>query len=166
MSLILNFSLCSFNTRKLVKLIRSGIISGLKHIKAFVACCHVWFYSPLKRSHKIKMGCVAEFWSVILKVVFNPFFESIGKCFGSINISKRVERVWSKPVNQHLNSCIVSYKFLLFCFVCCSFIAYSDSPISQTLYPVFTLRILLRVTLQLIITKGNVDISFQIFIAF
>jgi len=62
-------------------------------IFAFVACTHVWFYSPLKRSHKIKMGCVAEFWSVILKVVFNPFFESIGKCFGSISITKKVERV-------------------------------------------------------------------------
>jgi len=62
-------------------------------IFAFVACTHVWFYSPLKRSHKIKMGCIAEFWSVILKVVFNPFFESIGKCFGSISITKKVERV-------------------------------------------------------------------------
>merc|ERR1712227_422121 len=40
-------------------------------IFAFVACTHVWFYSPLKRSHKIKMGCIAEFWSVILKVNFN-----------------------------------------------------------------------------------------------
>lgn len=63
------------------------------HVLAFVACTHVWFYSPLKRSHKIKMGCIAEFWSVILKVVFNPFFESIGKCFGSISITKKVERV-------------------------------------------------------------------------
>lgn len=62
-------------------------------IFAFVACTHVWFYSPLKRSHKIKMGCISEFWSVILKVVFNPFFESIGKCFGSISISKTVQRV-------------------------------------------------------------------------
>merc|ERR1712174_58888 len=35
-------------------------------IFAFVACTHVWFYSPLKRSHKTKMGCISEFWSVIL----------------------------------------------------------------------------------------------------
>merc|ERR1711939_756562 len=50
-------------------------------IFAFVACAHVWCYSPLKRSHKIKMGVMQEFWSVILKVVFDPFFESCGKVF-------------------------------------------------------------------------------------
>merc|ERR1712174_179220 len=30
-------------------------------IFACVGCAHVWVYSPLKRSHKIKMGCMSEF---------------------------------------------------------------------------------------------------------
>lgn len=62
-------------------------------IFACVGCAHVWIYSPLKRSHKIKMGCMSEFWGVILQVVFNPFFESCGRALSSINISKKVERV-------------------------------------------------------------------------
>lgn len=61
-------------------------------IFAFIACAHVWIYSPLKRSHMIKMGCMAEFWSVILKVVFNPLFDSCGKILSQVNIEKKVVR--------------------------------------------------------------------------
>jgi len=60
---------------------------------AFVACAHVWIYAPLKRSHTIKMGCMADFLRPIYKVVLDPFFESLGKLFGSVSIKKRVERV-------------------------------------------------------------------------
>jgi hypothetical protein len=57
-------------------------------IFAFVACCHVWCYSPLKKSHKIKMGCMHDFWQMILKVIFDPFFESCAKSLGSVKIKK------------------------------------------------------------------------------
>ena len=45
------------------------------------------------------MGCMSEFWGIILQVVFNPFFESLGRAFSSINIKKRVERVGGAKLN-------------------------------------------------------------------
>lgn len=60
---------------------------------AFVACAHVWIYAPLKRSHIIKMKCMADFLRPMYKVVLDPFFESVGKCCGAISIKKRVEGV-------------------------------------------------------------------------
>ena len=65
---------------------------NFQRLSAFIACAHVWIYSPLKRSHMIKMGCMAEFWSVILKVVFNPLFDSCGKILSQVNIEKKVVR--------------------------------------------------------------------------
>jgi hypothetical protein len=60
---------------------------------AFVACAHVWIYAPMKRSHTIKMKCMADFLRPIYQIFLDPFFESIGKCCGSISIKKRVEGV-------------------------------------------------------------------------
>jgi len=54
---------------------------------ALVACCHVWFYSPLRRSHVIKMGCWSQFWSVVISSCFDPLFESTGKVFSNVNIN-------------------------------------------------------------------------------
>jgi len=53
---------------------------------AIVACCHVWCYYPLRRSHVIKMGCWAHFWSVIISSCFDPLFESSGKVFSNVRI--------------------------------------------------------------------------------
>jgi len=53
---------------------------------ASVACCHVWCYSPLRRSHNIKMGCWSQFWSVIISSCFDPLFVSVGKVVGDVNI--------------------------------------------------------------------------------
>jgi len=53
---------------------------------AVVACLHVWCYSPWRRSHIIKMNCWQQFWSVIIKACFDPFFESAGKVYSNINV--------------------------------------------------------------------------------
>merc|ERR1711988_1004875 len=52
---------------------------------ALAACMHVWVYSPLKRSQSIKMGCWSQFLSKLLSVIFDPFFESVGKTFSEVN---------------------------------------------------------------------------------
>lgn len=59
---------------------------------AFVACVHVWVYSPLFKNCKIKMGCWSNFWSLILATIFDPFFESCAKMCGSVKI-KRTTRI-------------------------------------------------------------------------
>jgi len=61
---------------------------------ASVACCHVWCYSPLRRSHNIKMGCWKHFWAVIIGACFDPLFESTGKVFSNVNI--RTEKNMAK----------------------------------------------------------------------
>lgn len=53
---------------------------------ASVACCHVWCYSPLRRSHNIKMGCWKHFWGVVIGACLDPLFVSTGKIFENVNI--------------------------------------------------------------------------------
>jgi len=57
---------------------------------ALTAYMHVWCYAPLKRSQTIKMGCWAHFLSKFLSVVFDPFFESVGKTFSEVKIHHNV----------------------------------------------------------------------------
>lgn len=58
---------------------------------AFVACLHVWCYAPMKRSHRIKMGCWSHFWSIIISSCFDPVFTSAGKTWSNIEI--RTEKI-------------------------------------------------------------------------
>jgi len=53
---------------------------------SITACMHVWVYSPLKRSQSIKMNCWKTVLTVLLSVVFDPLFASVGKTFNSVNI--------------------------------------------------------------------------------
>lgn len=60
---------------------------------ALTACMHVWVYAPLKRSQSIKMGCWAHFLSKLLSVIFDPFFESVGKTFSEVKVHHTVNTV-------------------------------------------------------------------------
>jgi len=67
---------------------------------ALTACMHVWIYAPLKRSQAIKMGCWAQFLSKLLSVIFDPFFESVGKSFSEVKVTHNVVEIKIPPKDQ------------------------------------------------------------------
>lgn len=67
---------------------------------ALAGFMHVWVYAPLKRSQAIKMGCWAQFLSKLLSVIFDPFFESVGKSFSEVKVTHNVVEIKIPPKQQ------------------------------------------------------------------
>ncbi|CAN9511700.1 unnamed protein product [Ophioblennius macclurei] len=53
---------------------------------ALLSCFHIWLIMPFVRLLLINMHWVQTVWANILDILISPFFSSVGKCCGQINI--------------------------------------------------------------------------------
>uniref|UniRef100_A0A672HUL0 Caveolin n=2 Tax=Salarias fasciatus TaxID=181472 RepID=A0A672HUL0_SALFA len=53
---------------------------------ALLSCLHIWLIMPFVRLLLINMHWVQTVWANVLNILISPFFTSVGKCCGQINI--------------------------------------------------------------------------------
>ncbi|KAM4613776.1 caveolin-2-like [Polymixia lowei] len=53
---------------------------------AVLSCLHIWLIMPFVQLCLINMHWLQTVWGSVLNIAVGPFFTSIGKCCGSINI--------------------------------------------------------------------------------
>ncbi|XP_072539209.1 caveolin-2-like [Salminus brasiliensis] len=53
---------------------------------AFLSCLHIWLIMPSVQLLLINMHWVKVVWASVLDLTISPFFSSLGRCCGAINI--------------------------------------------------------------------------------
>ncbi|XP_036425477.1 caveolin-2-like [Colossoma macropomum] len=61
-----------------------ALVLGL--LFAFLSCLHIWLIMPSMQLLLINMNWVKVVWASVLDLAISPFFSSVGRCCGAINI--------------------------------------------------------------------------------
>lgn len=58
---------------------------------ACISFCHIWAVVPCIKSCLIESQCISRIYSLCIQTFCDPFFEALGKIFGSIRVALRKE---------------------------------------------------------------------------
>ncbi|XP_076125343.1 caveolin-2-like [Alosa pseudoharengus] len=61
-----------------------SLVAGI--LFAILSCLHIWLIMPCVQLALINMHWVKVVWGSVLDILIAPFFSSLGKCCGAINI--------------------------------------------------------------------------------
>lgn len=57
---------------------------------ALLQLSHIWCYGPCVKYTTVKMAWFGEIWSLIVRTILDPLFDSIGRCLRAIRVERTV----------------------------------------------------------------------------